>query len=592
MDRQNFHRTVIVWVTAIVGVAIAVNAVVAQSPPDRGPSGEAEDESGPTGQYWSYEWCMQNWEWYCDELYPPPPPPPPPPPTATSVPPTPTSAPPTPTSVPPTPTSAPSPPPPPVIVPVCTMTSMGTVTGVVIRNGNWGSDCRSARRTGSYARFYTFTLSRAHNVRIDLTSSHDTYLYLMSGSRTTGSVLESDDDDGDGRNSQIRRRLASGTYTIEATTYNGRKTGAFALTVWGPAAPLTPPGPAPTTPSSASACTVTSISTSSSTVARPGTWSSSCASTNRTNRYARFYRFNVSATATVRIDLTSSQDTYLYLLSGFRKSSPVLEFDDNDGSGLNSRILRSLSPGTYVVEATTYRTRRTGSFTLTIQGLPTATPTASYLPNAGDLYYSGGVYADAYMRWDNPSWVHNDADCVADIVDCSTYEHDLELEWKNNDGWFTVPRLGSIRISANISPFCTTWSNLPDRYDDCPTAGILADRDVVELSFGTFKAPDIVVGRVYYGSWIFKNQRRAGSNTSVNLYGQEGEYDYRLITPKYPFEGSPLCPPGLPDISLIPPSVDDRPTKNIWCIWPIQGRGSKLAETEWTYGTRSYTTYP
>ena len=486
---------------------------------------------------------------------------------------------------------------------------MGTVTGVVIRNGNWGSDCRSARRTGSYARFYTFTLSRAHNVRIDLTSSHDTYLYLMSGSRTTGSVLESDDDDGDGRNSRIRRRLASGTYTIEATTNNGRKTGAFALTVWGPAAPPTYPGPTPTPPST---CTVSSIGTSSSTVARTGgTWRSSCASTNRTNRYARFYRFKVSATATVRIDLTSSQDTYLYLLSGFRKSSPVLEYDDDGGSGLNSRIRRSLSPGTYVVEATTYRTRTTGSFTLTIQGLPTATPTASYLPNAGDLYYNGGGYADAYMRWDNPSWRRAGAACAAAPTDCSTYEHDLELDWSNNAGvgWFTVPRAhivyrvgphvtwtgsypgyyashGSTRVRAYGFPppwrppripdalFCTTWSNFPDFYNDCPTAGVGEVNGKIILSFGEKKAPSIVAGRVYYGYWLFRNQRGSGSTTRVRLLGQEGEY-----------KGAPTCP---------------RVEVSEWCVFGIDGRQSPLIPSSseasgttrtWTHGRSFYEYY-
>ena len=68
----------------------------------------------------------------------------------------------------------------------------------------------------------------------------------------------------------------------------------------------------------------------------------------------------------MRIDLASSVDTYLYLISGAAKSGTVLERDDDDGGGLNSRIERELEAGIYLVEATTYWARRTGSFTLAV----------------------------------------------------------------------------------------------------------------------------------------------------------------------------------------------------------------------------------
>ena len=65
-------------------------------------------------------------------------------------------------------------------------------------------------------------------------------------------------------------------------------------------------------------------------------------------------------------------------------------------------------------------------------------------------------------------------------------------------------------------------------YDEFPKAGVSPDSGEVELSFGTFKAPEIISGRDYYGFWTFNNQRRGTTptrvSTKVRLYGAEGEY--------------------------------------------------------------------
>ena len=235
-----------------------------------------------------------------------------------------------------------------------------------------------------------------------------------------------------------------------------------------------------------------------------------------------------------------------------------------------------------------------------------------YLPNAGDLYYNGGNFADAFMRWDNPKWTHDDDDCKEEDTDCSTYEHDLALEWSNTGGWFAdnVPRtyqhlippfigytvpgwyrttilglrsvvpyrppgvvpavllhiLGSLRVLPE-ELFCTTWSDLPDPYDDCHTAGVAEDDpNKAILSFGTYKAPDIVPGRDYYGYWSFKNLRGGMTRTSVSLYGQEGEYR------RHP---------------LVCPIV----TKSNWCVFGIDGRQDRLTESRWIHGTPKYVYY-
>ena len=102
------------------------------------------------------------------------------------------------------------------------------------RDHGW-NDCASQNRDGKYARFYSFQVSGVSNVRIDLDSADnpevDTYLYLISGSSATDTVLEYDDDGGSGRNSRITRELSAGTYTLEATTYGSARTGRFSVAV-------------------------------------------------------------------------------------------------------------------------------------------------------------------------------------------------------------------------------------------------------------------------------------------------------------------------------------------------------------------------
>ena len=99
-------------------------------------------------------------------------------------------------------------------------------------NGQWET-CAARKRGSTYfAGYYRFTLTQAATVTIDLKSDQqDTFLYLLNGSSADSSVLASNDDSNGSTNSQIKRTLAAGTYTLEATTYYRQKTGAFSVTV-------------------------------------------------------------------------------------------------------------------------------------------------------------------------------------------------------------------------------------------------------------------------------------------------------------------------------------------------------------------------
>ena len=102
-------------------------------------------------------------------------------------------------------------------------------------NGQWASGCDSETRSGSHARYYTFTLDASSEVTIRLESSAaNTHLYLRRGDATSGTALHENDDHGGSTSvSQIQETLAAGTYTIEATTDAAGSTGSFTLTISG-----------------------------------------------------------------------------------------------------------------------------------------------------------------------------------------------------------------------------------------------------------------------------------------------------------------------------------------------------------------------
>ena len=108
--------------------------------------------------------------------------------------------------------------------------SLGTVSSSAEQDGSWDSSCKSANREGSYAKFYTFTLSSMSKVQVDLTatSAKNPYMYLLKGSGSGGTEMASDDDGGPkNSDSRIAIQLLPGTYTIEATTNRSKVTGDF-----------------------------------------------------------------------------------------------------------------------------------------------------------------------------------------------------------------------------------------------------------------------------------------------------------------------------------------------------------------------------
>ena len=296
-----------------------------------------------------------------------------------------------------------------------------TPIGAASVTGAWVDGCYSPNRPlepdgpgagNYYARYYDFAVLLESEVTITLESSHDTYLYLLTGAGRDGSVLAKNDDIdtvGGNYDSRITATLTAGSYSIEATTYNQAVpgvTGQFTLTVSGSSVamptPTETPTSTPTTPTPivptptaiptptpaptpiVGAC-VQTIGASGSAI---GAWVSDCLSQHRPaaadnpkagDYYARYYTFSLSAPSDATITLNSSSDPYLYLLSGSGKNGAVLRRNDdiNTAAGnYNSRIAATLQAGDYTIEATTFAPAVTGSFTLglDVRVAPTPTP--------------------------------------------------------------------------------------------------------------------------------------------------------------------------------------------------------------------------
>ncbi len=92
------------------------------------------------------------------------------------------------------------------------------------------------------------------------------------------------------------------------------------------------------------------------------------------------YRFNIAAATRVTVRLVSTTDPYLHLYEGHENTPPDPDTDheDDDSAGSQNALLRAieLEPDDYTIEATTFSSGVSGSFTLSI--------TAVTLPSVSD----------------------------------------------------------------------------------------------------------------------------------------------------------------------------------------------------------------
>lgn len=211
------------------------------------------------------------------------------------------------------------------------------------------TDCRLS--DGTYIDYYKVVLTGQTNFQVDVTSSaFDSFLFLLDAS---GTVLDVDDDGGPGTNSRITRINTAGTYYIGVNSFASGMTGSYTVSV--------------STQVLTTACTLGSAPT----ITVGQTINATLASTDcvlGNSRYVDYYKLTVTSTTTVTIDQTSTTfDTFLYLLDQF--GSKVTTDDDSGPAGGvgNSRITRSLTPGTYYIGASAFLSTTGGAYVISVR---------------------------------------------------------------------------------------------------------------------------------------------------------------------------------------------------------------------------------
>lgn len=181
------------------------------------------------------------------------------------------------------------------------------------------------------------------------TGSTDTRGYLYNDK---GAELTNDDDDGPGRNFQVARSVAPGTYYVKVVGYQASTTGAYTIKVDDHG------------DSQESATNVT------------GNTSGALGKSGNVD----YFHFKVTTAGTLILEGTGSTDTQGELQ---RSNGDTIKTSDDDGADQNFKIeSASLATGDYYLKVTGYN-NATGSYGLTVGGTATLGAASSGSGNTG-----------------------------------------------------------------------------------------------------------------------------------------------------------------------------------------------------------------
>jgi len=247
-------------------------------------------------------------------------------------------------------------------------------------------------------------------------SSNETGFYIERKTGSGGTYAQIGSV-GAGVKSYASTGLTAGTtYYYRVRAYNGSGNSGYSNEAYA------------TTTTSTSGCSSSTTAISVGTTQSGTLAATDCQSTLRAGRYYDNFTFAATAGTTYTITMTSSFDNYLYLLNS---AGAQLAYND-DYSGTNARILYTpTTSGTLTIQATSYGSAATGSYTVALSG-------GSALPTAP----SGLSAAPASATQINLSWVDN-----------SSNETGFYIERKTGSGG-TYAQIGS--VGAGVKSYAST----------------------------------------------------------------------------------------------------------------------------------------
>lgn len=240
----------------------------------------------------------------------------------------------------------------------------GTISGASSSNNLSGTLSSSDNQLdGKTLDLYQYTFENDSSIDIQLNSqAFDPFLYLVRVSATQASIPSStfvDDDSGSGNNARINRNIQAGTYWLGVSSEDSSAQGDYDVSII-----------ANTNNPSSSFETFTSVYGVDVLINPNPNISGSLGSTDFkfNNKFLDLVQFEVAATSTVQIDLNSSAfDASLLLVDIVNNELGNLALQNDDGgSGSNSRIETTLSPGTYWLGVTSFSANESGDYDIAI----------------------------------------------------------------------------------------------------------------------------------------------------------------------------------------------------------------------------------
>lgn len=215
------------------------------------------------------------------------------------------------------------------------------------------------RLLGGPCRMYRFQFHQGRTYQVDMISrALDSYLHLED---PAGNVLISDDDSGGALNSRIIYLCPKdGEYQVVCTAL-GRNPGPFTLRVTEtiPNRPVKAVAPPP-------AGKPIDVEKQNGSVTINDQLNAGDVSKLVANKVAKEYVVTLKKGQTYQIDQTSPNlDSYLHL---FDPAGKQLAFDDDSGGFPSARIVQRIdADGDYTIISTSFGSRSTGAFTLTVK---------------------------------------------------------------------------------------------------------------------------------------------------------------------------------------------------------------------------------